>query len=251
MEHLGRAHGGTGVTDQRVRHGAEALVAAEEMRRCVGRVADEAHGLDLAFGPGRADRGGIGHHLGHFLARTMARIHGEEGRPRHVGAHGPGVVGRDAGRPELLQEDRLEVDEMEERPGDVDHRLAGADPLALDVALVDLDLGLAVGLHFLQPVERQTRREHDRTTHEDRIGHAGIAELADHLLRSIEVVIGELRDLAVSRMRHRYPDPSDGPLQTEGRALVTDRRSDLSCSASRKASSRAWLALRRGSHCVS
>ena len=69
----------------------------------------------------------------------MARIHGEEGRLGHVGAHRPGVVGGDAGRAQLLQEDRLEVDEMEERAGDVHHRLAGADPLALAVAQVELD----------------------------------------------------------------------------------------------------------------
>jgi hypothetical protein len=73
----------------------------------------------------------------------MARVHREEGRPWAVGAHGEGVVGGDAGRPQLLQEERLEVDQMEEGAGDVHHRLAGADPLALAIAQVDLDRGAA------------------------------------------------------------------------------------------------------------
>jgi len=91
----------------------------------------------------------------------MARIHGEEGRLGHVGAHRPGIVGRHAGRPQLLQEDRLEVDEMEERAGDVHHRLAGADPLALAVTQVELDRGVARAAEFFQPLQRQPRREHD------------------------------------------------------------------------------------------
>ena len=143
----------------------------------------------------------------------MARIHGEEGRLGHVGAHRPGIVGRDAGRAELLQEDRLEIDEMEERAGDVHHRLAGADPLALDVALVDLDRGVARRGRFLEPLQRQPRREHHRPAHEDGVGHAAVAELADHPLGAVEVVIGVAFDLAVVRMRHR-PSPalrSDAP----------------------------------------
>ena len=253
MEHLGRAQRRTRIADQGVRHGAEALFAAEEMRRGVRGVADEAHGIDLALGAGGADRRGVGHHLGHLLARAVARVHGQEGRHRHVGAHRPGIVGRDAGRAQLLQEDRLEIHEMEERAGDVHHRFAGADPLALVVALVDLDIGLPIGRHLPQPVDREPGREHHGPAHEDGIGHAGVAELADHLLRSIEVVIGVLLDLAVSRMRHR-PSPgsrSGRAGQVAGRALCTDRRSAFSCSASRNASSSAWLALSRGSHCVS
>ena len=86
---------------------------------------------------------------------------------------------------------------MEERAGDVHHRLAGADPLALAVAQVELDRGVARAAEFLEPLERQPRREHHGAAHEDGVGHAGVAEAADHLLGAIEVVIGVAFDFAV------------------------------------------------------
>src|SRR5206468_3521085 len=121
----------------------------------------------------------------------------------------------------------------------------------LVVAQVDIDLGVPLAAGVLQPVERQPGREHHGPAHEDRVGHAAVTELADYPFGAVEVVIGELFDLAVVRMHHR-PSVASGPTasQTAGRALCTLSRSALSCSASRKASSSAWLALRRGSHCV-
>ncbi len=205
MKHLGGPERRAGVADERMRHGAEALLAAEEMRGGVRGVADETDRADLALGPRRADRGGVGHHFGHLLAGAVARIHGEERRLGHVGAHRPGVVGSDAGRSQLLQEDRLEIDQMEERARDVHHRLAGADPLALVVAQVDLDLGVARLARLRQPVERQPRRENHGTAHEDGVDHAAVTEPADHPLGAVEVVIGVAFDLAVGGMCHRPP----------------------------------------------
>ena len=207
-----------------MRHRPQPLVAAEEMRRGMRGVADEAHGADLPLGARRADRGGIGHHLGHLLAGAMARIHRQEGRLGHVGTHRPGVVGGHAGWPQLLQEDRLEVDEMEERTGDVHHRLAGADPLALGIAQVEIDRRVARAAELLQPLQRQPRREYHRPAHEDRVGDAAVAEAADHLLGAVEVVIGIALDLAVTRM-HAGPLPlarsaavrrQDGPARSTG-----------------------------------
>jgi hypothetical protein len=86
---------------------------------------------------------------------------------------------------------------MEERARDVHHRLAGADPLALAVAQVEIDRGVARLAELFQPLQRQPRREYHGPAHEDGVGHAGIAEAADHLLRAIEVVIGIPFDLAV------------------------------------------------------
>ena len=54
------------------------LALAEEMRGGVGGVADEALGAGLALGPRGADRGRIGHHLGHLRPGAVARVHGEE-----------------------------------------------------------------------------------------------------------------------------------------------------------------------------
>ena len=211
VEHLGGTQGRTGIADQRVRHRSQPVFAAEVMGRGVRGIADEADGANLALGPGRADRGGIGHHLGHLLAGTMTGIHGEEGRLRHVRTHRPGIVGGHAGGAELLQEDRLEIDEMEERAGDVHHRFAGADPLALAIAQVEVHRRIAGAAGFLQPFQREPRREHHRTPHEDGVGDLAIAELADHLLRAIEVVVGVAFDLAIFRMRHR-PSPGSRAL---------------------------------------
>ena len=42
----------------------------------------------------------------------MASVHGQESDGRQVRAHGVGVVGGDAGRPELLQHQGFEIDEV-------------------------------------------------------------------------------------------------------------------------------------------
>ena len=46
-------------------------------------------------------------------------------------AHLIGVVRRDAGRSDLLQQDGFKVGQMHHAAGDVDDRFAGADPVAL------------------------------------------------------------------------------------------------------------------------
>src|SRR6185437_1438793 len=76
---------------------------------------------------------------------------------------------------------------------------------ALDVALVDIDLGVALAPGILEPLQRQPRREHHRTAHEDGVGHLGVAELADHPLGAVEVVIGVALDIAVYWMHHGSP----------------------------------------------
>ena len=76
-EHFRGAARAAGVTDQAVRHGAEAVRCAEEMRGAVIGVADEA---GSALTPGRfaADTGGVRHEGLHFRAGAMPRIHGQE-----------------------------------------------------------------------------------------------------------------------------------------------------------------------------
>ncbi len=128
-----------------MRHGAQRLLAAEIMRGRLGGVADEAGGLDLAPRAGGTHGGGIGHHLGHFQAGAMARIHGEEGDIGQIGAHGEGIEGGDAGRAQLHQQQRLEIGEMHEGAGHIHDRLTGADPPALVILEIDLELGVALG----------------------------------------------------------------------------------------------------------
>ena len=73
----------------------------------------------------------------------MARVHRHERGLGQVGAHGIGVVGGDAHRADLLQQDGLQIDQMDQRSGDVEDRLSRADPLALRVAQIDLEPGVA------------------------------------------------------------------------------------------------------------
>src|SRR3546814_8690808 len=67
-----------------------------------------------------------------------------------------------------------------------DLRLAGADPGALLVAEVDLELHAARGGHFLQPLDHQTREEDHRAAHEHRVGDLLVAHALDDRLRSEE-----------------------------------------------------------------
>jgi hypothetical protein len=201
MEHLGRADGRAGIADQGVRHGAEAGGLAEEMRGRIGGVADEPLGVVLAPRPGRADAGGIGHQLRHLGAGAVPRIHRQEGRARQLGAHGVGVVGGDAGRPQLLQQHRLAVDQVAQRAGDVEHRLARPDPFAFGVAQVDLDREAALLGHLLQPFDRQPRRGDHRPAHEHSVGDAGVAEALHDPLGPQEVLVGPARQF-VDRRDH-------------------------------------------------
>ena len=155
MEHLGRTGSRSGIADQGVRHGAHAGGAAEIMGGGIGRVADEADGADLPLCPRRADAGRIGHDLRHLGAGAVPGVHGEEGDLGQVRAHREGVVGRDAGRTQLHQEQRLQIDQMVERAGDIQDRLTGADPAAFPMDQVDLDLEPAFPGDALKPLHRQ------------------------------------------------------------------------------------------------
>ena len=75
----------------------------------------------------------------------MPGIHGEEGDLGQVGAHGEGVVGGDAGRPQLLQQQRLEIDQMARAEPEM-YMIGSPAPtqLAFAVEQVDLDLGAAL-----------------------------------------------------------------------------------------------------------
>ena len=136
--------------------------------------------------------------LGHLGPGAVPRVHGEEADIGQVGAHGVGVEGGDAGRPQLLQEDGLEVDQMAERAGDVHHRLAGADPAALLVALVDLDLGAALPRRRACSQSSASRgvAEH-RPAHEHGVGDAAVAEPLDDRAGADEVFVGEARQIGV------------------------------------------------------
>src|SRR4051794_9029061 len=209
VEHLGRPQRATGVADQGVRHGAEALRLAEEVGGRVGGVADEALGPGLLARPLGADARGVGHQLGHLRPGAVARVHGEEADIGQVGAHAVGVERGDAGAAELLEQDGLEVDEVAHRAGDVHHGLAGPDPVALLVEQLDLDLGPALGLDRLQPVERQPRRAQDRAPHEDGVDDPAVAEALDDRLGLDEVLVAEARDVAVLGIHAQSPLPRE------------------------------------------
>jgi hypothetical protein len=199
VEHLGGAQRRAGVADQRMRHGAEPALVAEIMRGGVGGVADEALGVGLAPRLGRADARGIRHHLGHLGAGAVPGIHGEEAHVRQIGAHQKGVEGGDARRPELLQEHGLDVDQLTERPGDVHERLAGADPVTLGKAELDLELDVTRAGDLAQPVERELRRAQHGAAHEHGVGPVDVAEPLHDLAGLDEVLVREPRQLVRGR----------------------------------------------------
>ena len=127
----------------------------------------------------------------------MARIHRHECHLRQVGAHGIGVVRRHARRPQLLQQQRLQVHQVIERAGHVHQRLAGADPAALFVAQVDPEANAALDGHTLQPGDRKARRRDHRAPQEQGVGNLLVAEAADHVPGPVEVEIGPVRDVAL------------------------------------------------------
>ena len=256
MEHFGGPAGGAGIADDGVGHGSDAPVPAEIVRRRRRGVADEADGADLAPRPARADAGGISHHLRHVRPGAVARVEAEEGDLRQLGAHDIGVVGRNAGGAELLQEQRFEIDQMLERAGEVKDRLAGADPFTLGVSQVDLDGDAARRRHRVQPVDGQPRRRDDRPAHENRIGHGDIAEFPHDALGPVEIGVGPGRDIGFRRMDfvHRRPFRNSLPIMSGAYSAAAWRparwRPAFSISAIRKASSSDWLAFSRGSQWV-
>ena len=66
MKHLGGAQSRAGIADQRMRHRAETLVATEKCAVAWVALPMKPIGAGLALGRRRADRRGIGHHLGHL-----------------------------------------------------------------------------------------------------------------------------------------------------------------------------------------
>ncbi len=112
MKHLRRPYRRTGITDERMGHGAAPVRLAEIMRRRARGIGDEALGAHLALRPRRADAGRISHEFGHLQPGAVARVHGQKCHMGQIGAHGEGVEGGNAGRSQFLQEDRLEIDQM-------------------------------------------------------------------------------------------------------------------------------------------
>ena len=211
VEHLGGAQRRAGVADQRVRHGAEAALVAEVVRRGVGGVADEAPGVGLAPGLGRADARGVRHHLGHLRAGAVPGIHRDEADVGQIGAHEERVERGDARRTELLQEHRLQVDQLPERSRDIEERLAGADPVALLEAQLDRELGAAGAADLEQPVERELGGAQHRAAHEHGVGGIDVAEPPHDLAGLQEILVGKFRQL----IRGRSHDGFSSALRTD------------------------------------
>ena len=246
VEHLGRAHRRAGVADQGVRHGAAAVVRAEVGCGEVRAGAGEAAG---ALAPGRvaADAGGVAHHALHLGAGAVPGLHRQE---RHLGqgqAHLVGVVGGDAGRAELLQQQRLAIGQLVEAAGEVEDRLARADPGALGAHHVEVEARAARGGDLAQPIQHQPRRRDHRAAQEHGVGDAAVAESADHLAGVIEVGVGALGDVG-GQVGGRAGVHCAATAGADARA---GNRRALSSSATRKASSNDCSALSRGSQNVS
>ena len=174
--HLRRPDRGAGIADEGVGHRAVAPLIAEVVGGRIGRVADEADGAGLLLRRLRADACRIGHHLGHFDACAVARVHRQEGDPGQAARHGVGVVGGDAGGAQPLEVERFQIDQMAEGAREIHQGLAGADPLAFLELAVGGEHGAALGRDRLQPLDHQAGREADRPPQKQRVGDPGVAE---------------------------------------------------------------------------
>ena len=194
VEHLGGAQGGTGIADQRMRHGAVAARRAEPVRGHVVGVADEALGAFALRGVA-ADRCSVGHHVLHLGAGAVAGFHGQEGYVREGEAHLVGVVRGDGGRADLLQQDCFQVGQLYQAAADVGQRFAGTGPGAFLEHQVDVEAGAAGGCGGLQPLHHQAWGGDHRAAHEYRVGHVLVAEPRDDGTRAVEVAVGARRDV--------------------------------------------------------
>jgi len=143
----------------------------------------------------------------HLGSRAVPRIHRQKGDPGEFGAHRIGVVGGNAGRTELLQQHGLQVDEMKQRPGHVEDRVARADPDALGMIELDLETGTARSGFRLEKIEGETRRTDHRPPHEHGIGRRPVAKPADDGLGLQKIAVRTCRERPV---RHRFASRDRG-----------------------------------------
>ena len=192
------------------------------MRRPVIGVADEAFGA-LGLGGAGADGGGVGHDLLHFRAGAVARIHGQEGGVRQGDAHLEGVVCGDAGGADFLQEDGFQVGQGLEAAGDVDQRLAGADPGAFGVHQLDVEfLAARLGDRF-QPFDHERRGADHRAAEEDRVGDAPVAEAGDDGAGAVEIGVRAGGDVRVGERGRDH----DGAAGAAGFQLLGDEEGEF------------------------
>ena len=198
---------------------------------------------------GRADRGGIGHHLRHLGAGAVARVHGQERDLRQVGAHRDRRCRRRR-RPAPASAAGCVSRSTRciERAGDVQDRLAGADPVALRVDAARSSNAVAARRRdCLQPVERQPRRRDHRPAHEDRVGDPQSPKRPTIALVRQEIAVGPARAISRRPDGLAWPRPSwrrgaAGYCAAAAPAVARRAaRSSFSSSAIRKASSSAWL----------
>jgi hypothetical protein len=133
-------------------------------------------------------------------AGAMAGVEGEELDLGQVDADREGVVGGDAGSAQLLQEQGLQVDQIAEGAGNVEQRLAGADPTAFVVVELDVEAGIARRRHRLEPFQRQPRRGDDGAAHEHCVSDARVAEFLDDAPGQGEITVGPCRHIVRRRI---------------------------------------------------
>ncbi len=201
MEHFGGAQGRAGIADEGMRHRPHAFLLAEIMRGRRRGAADEPDRVGDLLGVCRTNGSRVGHHFGHLAAGAVARVHREERDLRQIGAHGRRIVSGNASRSELLQQHGFEIDEVVERAGYVEDRLAGADPGGLRVVQLDVEFCAACRGGLLQKLDREARRADDRAAHEHGIARLAVAKPADNLLRLQEIAVGARREVAETLCR--------------------------------------------------
>ena len=189
MEHFSSAHRAAGIADQRMGHGAIAARSAEPMGGRVIGIADKALG-PFSLRGAAADGSGIGHHILHFRARAVARFHRQKCGLRQFNAHLIGVMRRNTGRTQLLQQHGFQIHQLHKGTADIKQGIARADPLAFFMHHFNLERGAARRRHGTQPIQHQPRRRNHRAAQKHRIAHFGITKALHHGLSAVEIAIG-------------------------------------------------------------
>ena len=251
MEHFSRAHRAAGIADQRMRHGAIALGGAEPMRGRVIGIADKALGPFRLRGPA-TDGCGIGHHVLHFRPGAVARFHRQKRGLRQFDTHLIGVMRRNTGRAELLQQHGFQIHQLHKGPADIKQGIARADPLAFFMHHFNVKFSRARRRHGAQPIQHQPGRRNHRAPQKHRIGDLRITKALHHGLGAVEIAIGTGGNHLIRHIRCRrggFSPPAAEHVHCAawaGAARPATRRA-FNSSAIRKASSSDCSALSRGS----
>ncbi len=211
-----------------MRHRADALSLAEEMRRRVGGAADKADRARLAPRRLRADRGGVGHHVGHIGPGAVPRIHRQKGdlRATRRTSHRRCRRRHKPARAFAAAPSRDRRGEPASRSHRGSARRRRPAPLPGSSARHRSGCRASAATASRNSTARRGVDDH-RAAHEHRIGRLAIAEPLDDRLGLQEIAVGPRRERRRSVSRHH------GALRDRGEPGAARRAVALACALQR------------------